>query len=190
MIFIVSLANNYNVLVGRFPRNVHLDLVTFLDVLHLRATLTSKVTVLRLPRALRQGPSLRCGTISQPLQRIRVLGQIQFLDGVIHLHDVSDDLASVTSQSPKTNFLISCSIKFNVLIFVSGVSDHFEHVVGVLLGVLLRNLFVDLLRDFLWDFLLVPERFGSWERPAPLPCKCLSLVLESQSSVGRRDVLS
>ena len=33
-----SLANSYNVLVGReFPRNVHLDLVIFLDVLHLRS---------------------------------------------------------------------------------------------------------------------------------------------------------
>ena len=38
--FSLSLANSYNVLVGgEFPRNVHLDLVIFLDVLHLRATL-------------------------------------------------------------------------------------------------------------------------------------------------------
>ena len=56
MIFIIPLANNHNVLVGGdFPRNVRLDLVIFLDVLHLRATLTNKVTVQRIPRALRQG---------------------------------------------------------------------------------------------------------------------------------------
>ena len=65
--------------------------------------------------------------------------------------------ASVISQSRQINFLISCFFKFGVLRFVSGDSDHFEHVVGVLL---LRNLMRDLLRDFL----LVPERFGSWER--------------------------
>ena len=38
--------------------------------------------------------------------------------------------ASVTSQSPKTNFLMSCSVKFSVVRLVSGVSDNFEHVVG------------------------------------------------------------
>ena len=65
MIFIVSLANNYNVLVGRFPKNVHLDLVIFLDVLHAQATVSNKVTVQRLPRALRQGASLRRGNASQ-----------------------------------------------------------------------------------------------------------------------------
>ena len=177
MIFIGALANNYNVLVGgKFARDVHLDLVIFLDVLHLRATLTNKVTVQRIPRALRQGASLRRGDTSQGrlrflnlfsgsvnrdvvlLERLRVLGQIQSLDGAIHLHDVRDDLQSapLTSQSPKTNFLISCSINFIVLRLASGVIDTFEHVVGVLLGVLLRN--------FLWNFLLVPERFGSWER--------------------------
>ena len=54
MIFIVPLANNYNVLLGgEFPRNVQLDLAIFLEVLHLRATLTNKVTVQRTPRALR-----------------------------------------------------------------------------------------------------------------------------------------
>ena len=56
--------------------------------------------------------------------------------------------ASVTVQSRKIRFLISC---------LSGVGDHFEHVVGVLP---LRNLLLDLLRDFL----SVPERFGSLER--------------------------
>ena len=40
--------------------------------------------------------------------------------------------ASVISQSPKINFLISCYIKFGVLRFVSGVRDHFQLVVGVL----------------------------------------------------------
>ena len=61
MIFIISLANNRNVLIGGFPRNIHLDLVIFLDVLHLR----DKVTVQRIPRALHQGASLRRGNISQ-----------------------------------------------------------------------------------------------------------------------------
>ena len=62
MIFIVSLANIYNVLVGgEFPRNVHLDIVIFLDVLHLR----DNVTVQHIPRALHQGASLRRGNTSQ-----------------------------------------------------------------------------------------------------------------------------
>ena len=81
--------------------------------------------------------------------------------------------ASVTSQSPKTNFLISCSIKFIVVRLVSGENGHCEHVVGVLLGVLLRNLLLDLLQDFRW----VPERFGSWER--------LSLLRKSAVSTNR-----
>ena len=42
--------------------------------------------------------------------------------------------ASVISQSPSVNFLTSCSIKFSEVKFVSGTSDHFELVVGVLLG--------------------------------------------------------
>ena len=46
--------------------------------------------------------------------------------------------------------LLDILLKFSVVRLVSGVSDHFEHVVGVLLGVLLRNLLLDLLRDFLW----------------------------------------
>ena len=66
VIFIVPLANNYDVLVGgEFPRNVHLDLVVFLDVLHLRAALINKITVERVPRAFRQGASLRRGDTSQ-----------------------------------------------------------------------------------------------------------------------------
>ena len=61
MIFIVPLANNRKVLVGGFPKTVHRDLVIFLDVLHLRATIANKVIVQRIPRALRQGASLRRG---------------------------------------------------------------------------------------------------------------------------------
>ena len=57
--------NNCNVPVGgEIPNNVHLDLI-ILVVLHLRATLTNKVTVQRIPRALRQGASLRRGNTSQ-----------------------------------------------------------------------------------------------------------------------------
>ena len=55
-----SIASNYNVLVGGFPRNVHLDLAIFLDVLNLRATLTNKVTVQRIHRALRRGNTSQC----------------------------------------------------------------------------------------------------------------------------------
>ena len=44
MVFIVLRANNRNVLVGgEFPRNVRLDLVILLDVLHLRAIVTYEV---------------------------------------------------------------------------------------------------------------------------------------------------
>ena len=44
MVFIVLLANKFNALVdGEFPVNVHLDLVIFLDVLHLRAILTNEI---------------------------------------------------------------------------------------------------------------------------------------------------
>ena len=58
MIFIVPLANHCNVLVSGFPRNAHLELVIFLDVLHLRV----KETEQRIPRALRQGASSRGNT--------------------------------------------------------------------------------------------------------------------------------
>ena len=55
--------------------------------------------------------------------------------------------------------VISCSIKFSVVRIVSGVSDHFENIVAVLLGVLQRNLLLDFLRDFLWflDVFLSPS---------------------------------
>ena len=106
MIFIVPLANNYNVLVGGFPRCVHLDLVIFLDVFHLQATLATKVPVQRIPRALRQGVSFTFTMSAMTWQP-----------------------ASVTSQPPKTNFLISCSTKFSVLRRVSGVNDRIEHAV-------------------------------------------------------------
>ena len=49
MIFIVLLANSCTVLVGgELKGNVRLDFVIFLDVLHLRAILTKKVTVQRI----------------------------------------------------------------------------------------------------------------------------------------------
>ena len=60
-----------------------------------------------------------------------------------------------------------------VLRLASGVSDHFEHVVGVLLGVDLRF-----------------QRTGSatmeeFNEQAPLPCKCLSLVCGPWSPMVR-----
>ena len=85
-------------------------ILTFLDVLHLRAALANKVTVQRILRALRQGASLRrvihhnvvdgrlrfpnrfSGLVNRDLVflgRLRVLGQIQFL-----LPDIRDDLAT------------------------------------------------------------------------------------------------
>ena len=85
------------------------------------------------------------------LGRLRVLGQIQFLDGVIHLHDVKDDLAASISDLAVTQ-----GQPLDTLLHQVQRRDHFERVVGMLLGVLLRNL--------LRDFRLVPERFGSWER--------------------------
>ena len=99
-----------------------LDLVIFLDVLHLR----DKVTVQRIPRAFRQvrrfveviphnvvDGRLRflnhfSGHVNRDLVllgRLRVLGQIQLLDGVIHLHDsaMTWQPASVTCE---VNFLV------------------------------------------------------------------------------------
>ena len=97
--------------------------------------------------------------------------------------------ASVTSQSPKINFLIYCSIKFSVVITLNVWS-------GCFFGVPLRNL--------LRDLRLVHESFGSWEKtgylilssssvvasqicglnePAPLPCKCLTNWLLHHVSV-------
>ena len=123
------------------------------------------------------------------LGRLRVLGQIQFLDSVLHLHDISDDLATCIGALAVTQDQL-----LDILIHQIQRLDHFERVIGVLLGILLRNLFRDLLRDFLWDFLLVPERVlvaklrrSFVDQPAPLPCKCstkcLSVVVESLSSV-------
>ena len=93
------------------------------------------------------------------LGRLRVLGQIQFLDGVIHLHDFRD--VSATSISDLT---VTQDQLLDALLHRIQRRDHFERVVKVLLGVLLRNLLRDFLWDLLWDFLLVPERFRSWER--------------------------
>ena len=71
------------------------------------------------------------------LGRFRVLGQIRILDGVLHLRDSCDALA--TSISDLRGQLLG------LLIHQIQRLDHFERVVGLLLGVLLRNL----LRDFL-----------------------------------------
>ena len=89
---------------------------------------------------------------------------------------------TVISQSPKIHFLISCSVKFGVLKFVSGVSDHFEHVVGVLPGVFLRDLFLDLPFRLVGK-IVVASYISGLNEPAPLPCKCLTNVLRSQVSV-------
>ena len=94
------------------------------------------------------------GTVNRDrvlLGRLRVLGQIQFLDGVVHLHDVRDDLAASISDLAVTQ-----GQPLDTLLHQVQRRDHFERVVGMLLGVLLR--------DLLRDFRLVPERFGSWER--------------------------
>ena len=51
MVFIVLRANNRNVLVGgEFPRNVRLDLVILLDVLHLRSIVTYEVILVHFVR--------------------------------------------------------------------------------------------------------------------------------------------
>ena len=159
-----------NVLGGRFPRNVHLDLVIFLDVLHLRQMYLYNaflvhfvkvrhfvvVTEHKVVDGRLRFLNLFSGRFNRDfvlVGRLRVLEQIQDSSMVSFTFTMSAMIwqpASVTSQSPKTSFLISCSIKFSVLRFVSGVGDHFVHVVGVLLGVLLRNLLLDLLRDFWW----------------------------------------
>ena len=58
---------------------------------------------------------------------------------------------STSQRSDGSEFVFSGkSMKFSVVRLISGVSDHFEHVVGVHLRVLLVNLLLDLLRDFLW----------------------------------------
>ena len=101
-------------------------LVVCLDVLHLRIILTNKVTVQRIPRALRQGVSLRRGDTHNVvdgrlrflnrfsglvnrdlvlLGRLRVPRQIQFLDGVDHftMSAMTWQPASVTCE---VNFLV------------------------------------------------------------------------------------
>ena len=86
------------------------------------------------------------------LGRLRVLGQIQFLDGVIHLQDFRD--ISTISISDLT---VTQDQLLDALLHRIQRRDHFERVVKVLLGVLLRNL----LRDFLRDFLPVGPPVGS-----------------------------
>ena len=110
------------------------------------------------------------------LGRLSVLGQIQFSHGVIHLHDVRDDLATSMSDLAvsENQHLDTLLHRIQRLRPASEVGDHFERVVGELLGVLLQNLLRDLLRD-VW---LVPERFGScWE-------KTRNLILSSSSVVA------
>ena len=70
---------------------------------------------------------------------------IRFLDGVLHLRDFRDVLATNISDLRQL---------LGILIHQIQRLDHFERVVGLLLGVLLRNLLRDLLRDFLSE----PER--------------------------------
>ena len=79
------------------------------------------------------------------LGRPRVLGQIQFFYGVLHLHYVRDDLATCISDLAVTQDQL-----LDLLIRQIQSLDHFERVVGVLLAVLLR----DLLRDFLVGLLV------------------------------------
>ena len=123
---------------------------------------------------------------------IRVLGQIQYTSTMSVMTWLPE---SVTSKSPKTIFLISCSIKFSVARLVSGVNDHFEHVVGVHLGVLLRNLLLEtscgsrlvpervLVAKFRRCFVdLRPQRTSSatvyvFNELVPSLRKCLSLVV-------------
>ena len=78
------------------------------------------------------------------LGRPRVLGQIQFLDGVIHLHDFRD--VSTTSIS---DFTVTQDQLLHALLHRIQRRDHFERAVKGLLEVLLRNLLRDFLRDFL-----------------------------------------
>ena len=164
MIFIVLLANNRNVLVGgEFSGNVRLDLVTFLDVLHLRAILTKEIILVHFVRVRHVVVVMHHNVVDGRLRflnrfsglvnrdlvllgRLRVLGHIRFVDGVLHLRDFRDVLA--TSMSDLRSQLLG------ILIHQIQRLDHFERVVGLLLGVLLRSL----LRDLLRDFLLVPER--------------------------------
>ena len=100
--------------------------------------------------------------------------------------------AKVISQSLKINFLISCSNKVGVLRFVSGVNDHFEHVVGVILGVLPAGLPVGSCTFRLSGKtrnLILSSSIdrASWicgiNEPAPLPCECLTNVLRCHVSV-------
>ena len=56
----------------------------------------------------------------------RVLGEILFLDGVIHLHDVRDDLAASISD-----FAVTQDQLLDILLHQIQRRDHFERVVGV-----------------------------------------------------------
>ena len=122
--------------VGGFPRNVHVDFLIFLDVLHLRATLTNKVTVQRILRTIRQGVSLRrgstsqcCGwssSLSQPFQRtdgsefvFSDKSNSSMVSFTFTMSAMTWQPAPVTSQSTKVNILIYCSIKFSVVITLS-----------------------------------------------------------------------
>ena len=66
------------------------------------------------------------------LGRFRCLGQIRYLDGVIHLHDVLDDLAASIND-----FAVTWDQLLEKLLHQIQRCDHFER---VRLGVLLRNL--------------------------------------------------
>ena len=82
------------------------------------------------------------------LGRLRVLGQIQLFDGVIHLNGVRGDLPTCNSDLAVTQDQL-----LDFLLHQIPRRDHCERVVGVLL---LRSLLRDLLRDFLRDLLSLP----------------------------------
>ena len=182
------------------------SLVVLLDVRQLR----DKVTEQRIRRALRPGASLRRGNTSQCcwssslfkrfswlvnsdlvlLWRLRVLGQIQFLDGVLNVHDVRDDLEAKISdlavtQDPLLDILlrqirhaeICFWSKWSLWTFCWGASrsSPAESLSGSPAG----------LPDGSWTFRLVGKNvvasyISGLNEPAPLPCKCLTNVLRSQ----------
>ena len=96
------------------PWSVRHDLLIFLGLRHLPTTFPNKVTVQRVSFALRRdSTSLRCWwslSLWQPflnkivnrdlvlLGRLRVLGQNQFLDDILPLHDDRDDLTTCISD--------------------------------------------------------------------------------------------
>ena len=99
------------------------------------------------------------------LGRFRVLGQIKFLDGVVHLHDISDDLATSDLAVTQDQLLDILSHQIQRL-------DHFERVVAEFSCGTSCGTSCWFLNVFLSPSSVVASLTCGLDEAAPPPCNC------------------